>query len=355
MPNIGQLGENFVQGTAAPSADLRIRMRYLREGDLLPASARKADHPQVESVHAVIVLLAYLVGGPQLGVAERVKALWRLSRRPYQSGKSRSPFVALSAGSLPLSPGWEGKLGLLTFGAALTALVEMACKPDADIRELQGFYPQIEASHDVGFAVIRTGEGLLEDAWYEDSGLRRQWPSPLISAAPSVSMTTMSSAILIVLRDQVRESRRMAKKLGVTIPTAEAYKALGYEPPGSAHWSSYPLSPLSPLGSPVPAGNPGGKNAEGIPAPSALSDRPLSLDLPQETEGTPRQRQPRGQVTTGLPSRLQPIPCERRGQQEAALEAASRLFEVDWTELGATRPQETLHEPHTYSAFPAVA
>ena len=355
MPNIGQLGENFVKATAAPSADLRIRMRYLREGDLLPPSARKADHPQVETVHAVIVLLAYLVGGPQLGVAERVKALWRLPRRPYQSGKSMSPFVALSAGNLPLSPRSEGKLGFLTFGAAVTALVEMACEPEADIRELQGYYPQIESSHDVGFAVIRTDKGSLEDAWYEDPGLRRQWPSPLISAAPSVSMTTMSSAVLIVLRDQVRESRRVAKRIGITIPTAEAYKALGYEPPGPAHWSNYPLSPLSPLGSPVPAGNPGGENAEGIPAPSAPSDRPLSLDLPQETEGTPRQRQPRGQVTTGLPSRLQPIPCERGGQQEAALGAVSRLLEADWTELGTTRPREALHGPHTHPADPAFA
>ena len=154
VPSTTQFAEDFARDVGANSTDTRVRVRLEREAGLLPDRGRKSDTPQIEAVHAVVVLLGHMAGGPQVDVVRRIKALWSLPFFHYQTIKLASPFLALSTARTPEPSHPAPQFCNLTFGATLTAIVDGAARGGVPPREITSAFTQIEVSHDVRFATI---------------------------------------------------------------------------------------------------------------------------------------------------------------------------------------------------------
>src|SRR5690242_20531461 len=82
MTNLMALTDRLIEATGLDGADVRLRARYLREAGLLPNAPRgsrsRSSAPQIEALHATLLLLGCLAAGPQLRAPEAVRALWAL-------------------------------------------------------------------------------------------------------------------------------------------------------------------------------------------------------------------------------------------------------------------------------------
>lgn len=202
MPSITRLGERYIQDTAADSADLRVRMRYLREDGILPQSARKADVPQAEVVHCVAVMTAHLLGGTQIGIAGRVRALSHLPRRSSGRVYDRFETAGAARDQLPEEKDWL-RTSNLPFAPTVWAIVHEASHLDGgELMNLVLRFQQIEVAHDGGFAVVRTPHA-REDLWFGQPGANAVWRSS----------TVMLGSVFVDLADVVIDSRREAARL----------------------------------------------------------------------------------------------------------------------------------------------
>ncbi len=76
------LNKTTILSGGADPIDMAARLKFCKAAKLVPAKIRtpRADErdPQVEAVHAVVILLAAMIGGPQTRTPTSVVNLWRL-------------------------------------------------------------------------------------------------------------------------------------------------------------------------------------------------------------------------------------------------------------------------------------
>lgn len=83
MTDLAALTDQVIRDSGLDATDLRLRVRNARENGLLPNSPRGKRRgefaiPTVMPVHGVVVLLAGMSGGPQVGTAATIRRLWAL-------------------------------------------------------------------------------------------------------------------------------------------------------------------------------------------------------------------------------------------------------------------------------------
>jgi hypothetical protein len=226
VPNIIRLVDTLGGATPDPR-DVQLRARYCREEELLPKSAKNPAAPQVETVHAVVLLLAVLAAGTQVGAPVAVRKLWSLPGDAGQVGRQ-------IADVFPGRP-------LKTFGGMLAGFLELMIDghmnpvPGKVIRT--GGFREIAVWRDRLFGFIADNQGLRK--FYEpDSDAPDPVPSRQID-----TITTCPEWVLGRLAGLVAQSRMEARRLNVTIPTADTWRALGVErlePPSEASPSLVP-------------------------------------------------------------------------------------------------------------------
>ena len=78
MATVNQLIEQVIYFGGFEAPEVRTRARYLREAAILPASA-KGQTPQVEAVHAAVLILCWAAHRHQLHAVAALRVLWHLT------------------------------------------------------------------------------------------------------------------------------------------------------------------------------------------------------------------------------------------------------------------------------------
>lgn len=232
--------ERYVVGTGADGADMRIRVRYCREGGYLQSSARKSTTPQIELVQAVVMLLVHTVAGVQTSAVERMRKLWHLPlnmQEPEWFGGERPSTAARDA------------LAGLNAGLALAAMIEAEVSPvlrDGKILT-PGFpseFPTISISHKADWIKLwGNSQNNVADVWFCAPEARASVPFGDGHIAPFISSTTIMGVVLSQLANLVRDSRREAFVQDIAIPIEDVCKALGTEAPNKNYWRDRLLQP----------------------------------------------------------------------------------------------------------------
>lgn len=235
MTNVMALTDRLIEASGLDAADVRLRARYLREAGLLPNApkggrpGRKAP-PQIETVHAVILLLGCLATGPQMRTPEAVKALWALPMAA-QAGILKHHDQTVEQGPAHANKGMG-----LSFGQVLLSFTGLAASPDQDPKLFMAAFEQV-------VVVPSRPQGRIHYPDRAEYFISPGEPSFSRYRAPVETMTIAPPFIFLELAEIVIESRRQAAQLGIAIPWQEAWRALGFEPPREM----FPQMPLVPL------------------------------------------------------------------------------------------------------------
>jgi hypothetical protein len=269
MANVTVLTDRLIEASGLDGADVRLRARYLREAGLLPTLPRggrggRSTAPQIEIVHAVVLLLGCLAAGPQLRAPEAVRALWALPMAA-QSNLLKRHERTVEQGQI------YGHKGTgLSFGQVLLWFVETATKPD---------------QHEMLLALFETVRVLQSRPqgriYYPDRVEYFIDPNePPFSRyrAPMETMTFATPAVFLELAEVVMQSRREAARLGIPIPWQEAWRALGFDPPPHM----FPQHPLVPISESVSSIT-GPETTEAAEAPPSAASE-TGLPAARETE-----------------------------------------------------------------------
>lgn len=279
MPSITQGMERYARSTGAESADVRIRVRYCREGKFLPPAARKSTTPQFETIHAAIMVLVHTVGGVQTTAVERMCKLWHLPLDPSEpewSGNSRPSTVS------------RDSLMGLSAGLAFAAMIEASINPFLGSPEFQVEFPTISISHKADWIKLWGNKSYnTPDVWFCAPELRPSVPFGTGCLSPFISSTTITTLVFSELANIVRDSRREAFSHRVSIPTEDACQALGSEPPVNTYWRDRQRQQVLPLDAPTSAKMLESEEASvlpGTPAPSVTTtstdDTRSDADIP---------------------------------------------------------------------------
>ena len=218
MPNLGVLTDTVGMLTG-DRRDITIRARYLREKKILSTFAKRTTIPQIETVYAVSLLFAALKAGPQVDSVRAVMELWHLPGYATQ-------FPSHSAEVQPPVPFADINF---TFGQFVASFIEQAASSDKIQREwLARSFSTIAVARDIPFAQIMYPDGRIH--YFEAlqaTSVRLNIPKSIIRTATSAGVATIE-----ILGDLVRRSRQDAERLGITIPTEDAYHVLGLLPSG---------------------------------------------------------------------------------------------------------------------------
>jgi hypothetical protein len=233
MTNLAAMTDRLIEVTGLDATDLRLRARYMREAGLQPAAPKggrpgRKPKPQIEAIHAVILMLGSLAGGPQLRAPEAVRTLWA---RPlsYQKITRRDPDDGTTEEGL-YSPYQDRKH--LTFGGALLILMEEATKAIGPAQKLK-----FQSSDFAGIAVTQGDlQGQIHYVhrleFFTSSSEQHSFAPN--RRAPVTIISSVDPVLFLELGEVVAEARREAIRLGITIPTRDAWRALGIEPPPDA-------------------------------------------------------------------------------------------------------------------------
>lgn len=277
MSKVGDLIDTMA-GITHDRTDVMIRARNLRAIRVIPHAARRWGGPQIETVHVVSLLLAVLKAGPQVDTAQAVLDLWHL--RGWSSTLSTGQESNVQAVGFADSR-------FLTFGQVVADLMEIGASNDpAERGALPSLFSRISVLRDYSSAQIAYPGGRI-DYFQRDDYI------PTLESVVSTA-TSAGPVTIAALSDLVRTSRIEALRLSVTIPTEEAYRALGLLPPGS------PGSPARIPGidsSWSASAGPEMKKAEGLAGPSASAGQtaipsqscPRASRQGSETEGEAQQ------------------------------------------------------------------
>jgi len=234
MPNIGSLVDLLGAFTGDPK-DVALRARYLREGRLVPRSAKDVRAPQVEGVHAVSMLLGVLKAGPQVEARDQIKQMWRYTTTLAQTHHMTHDGTEQRNKAYPFE-------NILTFGQMILSFIEQAANLDPEQHlGLSSVVKEVVVWRDRAFAAIKLPgwtqyyEGIRNT--YRPPGLvissRIQnflLPPPVSTTIPNAdrieTMTVMPVSVLAKLGEMVRDSRAEAARRGVTIPIDEALAEL---------------------------------------------------------------------------------------------------------------------------------
>jgi hypothetical protein len=196
----------IIAATGLTESDVRLIARYLREAGMLPKASRQ-NLPQIESVHAAILLLANMVGGPQLRVADTVRRLWAMPL-----AYTEKPGAAV--------PGTSDDL---TFGQRILQYIEDAADEDRS-KDFAKRFHALNVSQRHPYAAIMHQNGQTEHF------IDPNTPPMPKHRAPISAVSIAGPDVLVELAKPVVSSRAEAGRMGVTIPVAEAWKALGSAP-----------------------------------------------------------------------------------------------------------------------------
>lgn len=202
MTNVMILTDRFIEASGVDAADMRLRARYLREANLLPNTPKGGRYgrlkpAQIETVHATILLIASLVGGPQIRVADSVRDLWNL------------PLVY--------------SLKQISFGNKMMHFMEMACNSHSRII-LPTVLKHLNIAQTHPFASIL----------YHDRGTEYFTPPDIDPVsryrAPVSTLALAGPEIFLELGEIVIQGRATSKMMGISIPVEESRQALGLIP-----------------------------------------------------------------------------------------------------------------------------
>jgi hypothetical protein len=266
LPTITDLTDHLISSSGLDGPRVRACGRYLREAGILPVSTKR-HIPQVEAVHAAVLVIACMAHEHQLHAVQALRDMWNL---PHYVADPTELLAAQND-----SPPWAS-----TFGQAVTAIIDAYARGSAieqdnlsEIRIRQGF---------ASAEVIQAGRY----QFYRE-------PDPRLRSRPRADHFRTVAEIpflgLSWLGELVATSRSQAAKLGLEIETASTLRAL--EPPQSApptpglkpgEDASARIS-ASPSSPDAPSANPDTKTATPGPArdtnAAALSDQPAQTEL----------------------------------------------------------------------------
>lgn len=215
MIDVGTDGlyKRLVDVSGIDPIDMNQRVRYCKAAGILPTKPRgprsQGYDPQVESVHAVVMLLAATSGGPQTRSPEAVRTLWRL---PYAetTGKSKS--------------GRRGRP--ITFGRQLLMMMDNAATPALRAGFAESF-KVINVAHGTPYASVMYWDGSAEQ--FSPTGA----PPPSRGRAPISTLALAGPEVFLELGEIVMASRAEAKRLGVNIAISQLLSLLdGPQPKG---------------------------------------------------------------------------------------------------------------------------
>lgn len=213
MASVGLL-LNEVGKLVNDTSDVLARGRYLRDGKILPKSKRRKTPFEVDTVHAVSLLLAVLKAGPQLDSAQAVIELWHMPGAGVLSTDPKKP-------STPFPD-------KLTFGQHVARLVDTFAASDTwGKMSFSQVFSRIEVMRSFPSASIVFPNGTIYH--FEVPADSFSWQNTLQNAIKTVTFCDVTS--VQTLGSLVIHSRQAAARLGVSIPTADAYEAIGLSPP----------------------------------------------------------------------------------------------------------------------------
>jgi hypothetical protein len=184
-------------------------------------------------------MLGSLAGGAQLRVPEAVRTLWA---RPLSCQRitQREPGGPTEEGLY--APFHDRKH--LTFGGALLILMEEATTAIRPAQQLK-----FQSSAFLGIGIV---QGVLQGhIRYVDrleffANPDEQHLFVPNRRAPATVTSSVNSTLFLELGGVVAEARLETARLGTTIPTQDAWRALGIEPPPEASSSAKPHRMRSP-------------------------------------------------------------------------------------------------------------
>ncbi len=185
------LADCLIAAAELDPADVRLRARYLREAELLPDTPRgRRAHqpaPQIDDVHAAVLLLGCLDRGTQLHVHAAVRRLWNMPAA--EEGLLFPPIAE-------------------TFGEAVRILIDQAAAGDS-LATLQSVL------------VFAHGGARIEFAGRADAFGKPETGRTRISVASEAPRE-----LLLVLGELVARSRDLARAGGITIDSSGMRHAL---------------------------------------------------------------------------------------------------------------------------------
>ena len=224
MTDTAALADCLASHGGLDSADVKLRLRYMREAGILPNApvGRKGRNklPQIEAVHAAAALVACVAHGPQIHAAAIVRERWwaPLWRREIGSGHALAAGTALVIdGALPLPCFGEALIDLIEFMAADPSYVP---KPDTGLEMMPGNQSRLR------YEAVPGGNPAHTDIFLGASS----HPAILLNPSHVVTRTSVPAGLLQSLARFVMLCREGARQQGVTIETAEAFEALRFPP-----------------------------------------------------------------------------------------------------------------------------
>lgn len=225
---------NTAAGFSGNHTDVLTRSANLQKAGILPPGARKRGTPQIETVHAVSLLLAMLKAGPQIEAAQAAIELWHMPVVGSRLNPDQAPYALTHP---------------RTFGQIIASFLETGADPDPEVRaRLADLFVSAGVTRDLDHAQIDYGDG--HTLFFQGSA--KQKPG-LNHLAGTIATATAAGPVTIgILADLVRRSRDEAARLNVAIPTEEAFRALRFPPTGGPGSSSTIPGVTAPL--PIPMG-----------------------------------------------------------------------------------------------------
>jgi hypothetical protein len=264
--------------------DVRTRARYLREAGILPPSA-KGRTPQVESIHAAILLLACVAHQHQTHALAAVRALWPLVSGAqvgkYFDHEGRAVHYAHASRRAPMP-----------FGPTVYGMIQAAAKQSENCSQTPvPWCENISVQRGAPTAAVRYKD--RTDFFEGDHPPPRKGLAAFVEPCAQIRFdATIPWGALQWLGRLVSESREQAHKLGIKIDSDSAWRALGYEPTPPDGQTSLLLVPYPPSDSPPASSEPENENAAALPGATApISDRDAPDARAERSKGNGRERQ----------------------------------------------------------------
>ncbi len=224
MTDTAALADRLASHGGFDPADVKMRLRYMREGGILPNApvGRKGRNklPQIEAVHAAAALIACVAHGPQIHAPAIVRERWwaPLWRREIGSGHTLSAGTPLVIDDAAIRH---------CFGEALVDVIEfMVASPDF-VPNPDTYLEMRPGNHSrISYEKVQGANPAHIDIFLGASSHPGLLPNP----SHVVTLTLVPGGLLRSLAQFVALSREDARQQGVTIETAEAFEALRFPP-----------------------------------------------------------------------------------------------------------------------------
>ena len=270
MPHLGALYLELGQLTR-DYPDVMMRVRPLRQAGILGSSAKDQNAPQIEDVHVVCALGACLNAGTQVRAADTVRQLWRLQQFATQG------HYVTSDGGMAKQAAFASSGVLSSFCQNILVFLNRAIHADPVQRSsFPLLFDSITVWRDRARAAITYRDRVDYFGLPGDPG-----DNPAVGSDFIETATTMPAQALGRLALLVEDSRREAARRSIEIPTADTWKALGFDQPTPTP----PMYPLVELSGDTPASVSSETSKAASPAREAAS---YSGQTAYEQAGSPK-------------------------------------------------------------------